>query len=124
MTLANDHTKISRWWLSRAEEELERGNLARASGQAWMAVSHRLTAIEERRYWGYNADRNHNDTIARLRDEAKRPKDLTGMFASADALRGNYYNDLYPEGLVRSGVKSVKRLLDLLDEIEQSSGVG
>lgn len=119
MALANDHIEVSRWWLQRAEEELERGNLAQASGQAWKAVSHRLTALEERRYWGYNGHRNHNDTIVRLRDEVRRPKELTKRFASADALHGNYHNDMYPEGLVRSGIKSVRKLIDLLDEIEQ-----
>ena len=126
MTLIDNHIAISRRFIQHAEEELEKGDLLQASEKSWGAVAHRLEAIAGRRRWSHSSHKDyyHKDyyrIIANLSEETNRPEEFLALFDVADSLHANFYNDFKPEELVRTGLVNVKKLLDILDDIETAA---
>ena len=121
MTLIDNHIAISRRFIRHAEEELEKGDLLQASEKSWGAVAHRLKAIAGRRRWSHSSHKDYYRIIANLSEETNRPEEFLALFDVADSLHANFYNDFKLEELVRTGLVNVKKLLDILDDIETAA---
>ena len=120
MTLADKHMEISRRFIRHAEEELDKGDLLQTSEKAWGATAHRLKAIASRRGWRHSGHRDYYTIIARLSEEVQRQEEFLALFDVADSLHANFYNDFKTEMHVRTGLVNVKKLLDMLDDVERS----
>ena len=121
MALIDDHIEISRRFIQHAEEELEKGDLLQASEKAWGATAHRLKAIARRRRWRHGGHRDYYSIVASLADETDQREEFLALFGVADSFHANFYNDFQPEELVRTGLINVKRLLDILEELDHSA---
>ena len=118
MALSDKHMEISRRFILHAEEQMDKGDLLQTSEKAWGATAHRLKAIARRRGWPHGGHRHYYTIITRLSEEVEQPEEFIALFHAADSLHANFYNDFQPEELVRTGLGNVKKLLDMLDEIE------
>ena len=121
MTLTSENKKTEHRLIQRAEKELCDGNLAQASWSAWEAVSHSLKAIAERRGWKSDQVRDLSVAVDRLAKETDNPKEFGRFYAITLSMRFNSFNDYKPEDFVRLDIEDTKKLLAMLDEIEDAA---
>ena len=104
-----------------SRKELCDGNLAQASWNVWEAVSHRLTEIAERRGWKSNQVRDLSVAVDRLAEETDNPKSLSMWFSISVTSYTNSSDDYKPEDFVRLDIRDAKKLIAMLDEIEDAA---
>ena len=121
MIQADKHAEISRQFIQQAEEQLDNGNLAQASGNTWEAVSHRLTAIAKKRKWRCSTIRDLSVAVDQLAEETDDPKEFSMSYTILVTAYTNSSDDYKPENFVRLDIKSAKKLLSLLDDIESGA---
>ena len=121
MTLTDEPQKTEYRFIQQADEHLANGNLAQASWNVWEAVSHRLTEIAKRRKWRCSTIRDLSVAVNRLAEETDNPKDLSMWFSISVTSYTNSSDDYKPEDFVRLDIRDAKKLLAMLDEIEDAA---
>ena len=96
-----------------AEEQLVSGDRLQASEKAWGAVAHHLEGIAEQRGWSYRTHADVFRVVDRLSREMGEPG-LKTLFAVANGLHQNFYEDAMELDYVRAEIEDVKELLDML----------
>ena len=104
------YAEMSQRFIRQADEEYQKGDLARASDKAWGATALALKSIAERRGWNHNRHGLLYDISGQIVDELGRPS-LRSMFRSANAMHQNYYEDWMPGEEVRDGIENARAYL-------------
>ena len=112
------HTVHSQRLIEHAEEELAKGDRLQASEKAWGAVAHQLKVVADYRGWKYEGHAHVYRLIGNLAAEVDDPKDLLGLFESADVLHKNYYIDSIPIQKLEFRIDRIKELLEILKRPE------
>jgi len=110
------HLRISREFLSKAEQELEQGDHLQASEKFWGASAHMVKALASRRGWEHRSHAALYQVINRLASETG-DEELRDLFLAAGQLHTNFYEELLPLEMVRSGAERVKELLARLEQV-------
>ena len=113
---ANRYAELSQWCISEAEGYLQRGNNIQASEKGWGATAQALKAIAEERGWNHGGHRRIVDVAQQVADEQDR-QDLISLFATAQALHINFYEDWLESSSVSNYLNDVKKLLPELERI-------
>ena len=89
---SNRYAELSRWCIGQADDYLRNRNNIQASEKGWGAVAQALKAIAEDRGWNHGGHRRIVDVAQQVADEQDR-QDLISLFATAQALHTNFYED-------------------------------
>ena len=88
------HALISRDFLVKAREELERGDLLQASEKAWGTVAHAVEAVAEKRRWFSEADWKLRRAALIIADETC-DDFLMGSYSLTRDAHFNFYHHHY-----------------------------
>ena len=113
---SNKYAELSRWCISEAEGYLQRGNNIQTSEKGWGATAQALKAIAEERGWNHGGHSRIVDVAQQVADEQNR-QDLLSLFATAQALHINFYEDWLESSTVSNYLNDVKKLLPELERI-------
>ena len=115
MTTQTYHV-ASRKFLAQAREELAAGDVSQASEKGWGAAAQMVTAIAAQRGWEHRKHALLFDAVARLVDEVG-DDDIDRLFAVANSLHINFYEDWQNAQSVERHLNDVARLLDKLEPL-------
>ena len=110
------HTDTSRRMIRQAAAYLAKGDGLQASDKGWSAAAHAVKAIAEARGWRHADIADLFKVALRLADEMEQP-DLFVLFNTAIALHTNFYEDWFDDEVIAQNLVSVRRLLDILDDV-------
>ena len=106
----------SRHLLRQGREELAAGVVHQALGKGWGAAAQMVKSIAERREWQH---RNHAalfTAVSRLVNETG-DEDISLLFAAANNLHVNFYENWEEADTVGRHLAAVERLLDKLEPL-------
>ena len=106
----------SRKFLAQAREELAAGDVSQASEKGWGAAAQMVKAIAAQRGWEHRKHALLFDAVARLVDEVG-DDDIDRLFAVANSLHINFYEDWQNAQSVERHLNDVARLLDKLEPL-------
>ena len=112
----NKYTSMSRDYLARAENYLRQGDLAQSSEKSWGAAACALKSIAEQRGWRHRSHSLLFDISGQVADELDR-QDLRDLFAVANTMHHNFYENWFQEDEVEHGVGRVKAYLSELGAV-------
>ena len=112
----NKYASMSRDYLARAEDYLQRGDLAQACEKSWGAAACALKSIAEERGWHHQSHSLLFDLSGQVADELDR-QDLRDLFAVARSMHQNFYENWFHEDEVEHGIGRVKAYLAELDTV-------
>ena len=112
------HTVHSERLLRHAEEQVTNGDRLQASEKAWGAVAHQLKGVAEQRGRSYRTHAYVFRIVERLSREMREPR-LKTLFAVANGLHQNFYEDAMELDYVRSEIEDVKELLAMLSRADR-----
>ena len=107
------YRQASERFLSQARQELAGGDLPQASEKGWGATAQMLKAVAEQRGWEHGRHRHYLRIASRLRAETG-DGDIRRLFASANLLHENFYEDEVPADQVAESLDDVQALLEKL----------
>ena len=110
------YQQASQRFLAQAKAELAAGDLQQASEKGWGAAAQMLKAIAVRRAWQH---RNHAalfTAVSRLVNETG-DEDISLLFAVANSLHVNFYENWEEADNVGRHLAAVERLLDKLERL-------
>ncbi len=119
MATAARHKDISARFLEHAEAELMNGDLLQASEKTWGALVHHLKSVAQEHDWRHRSHRSTSDNaeeLIRLTSDPQRSRERFGLAAS---LHTNFYEDMYEEEMVKSGISAVRALIDDMRAAEE-----
>ena len=112
----NKYASMSRDYLARAENYLRQGDLAQASEKSWGAAACGLKSIAEQRGWHHRSHSLLYDLSGQVADELDR-QDLRDLFAVANTMHHNFYENWFQEDEVEYGIGRVKAYLAELEAV-------
>ena len=113
---ANAYAKRSRECITRAAEELVRGDLSLASAKGWDAASEMVRAIASERGWEHESRRDLHKALSGLVTET-RDMEYRWLFAMAGELDTNSDEGFLSEVAVLAHLNAVMRLVDKVETI-------
>ena len=112
----NKYAAMSWDYMERAEGYLQRQDLVQASEKSWAAAACGLKAIAEQRGWNHQSHSLLYDLSNQVAEELGRPN-LQDLFAFANTMHQNLYENWMPVETVEYGVGRVKTYLAELDAV-------
>ena len=116
MTTVQEYRAISSDLLEQAHVELAAGDLIQASEKFWGAAAHRLKSIAENRGWQHKSHAHFYRIIRNIANETD-DKQMVYLFAAADSLHSNFYENWMEEDEIRHYADQVAQLIERLDGI-------
>ncbi len=113
---ADCYSAMSQRLISQAVEELQKGDFLQAGEKVWGAVAHAAKAVAEQRGWDHNNHRRLHDIADQIADERDRP-DLRLLFAAANIMHDNFYEDFLDSDRVEQGMLDASLLMRELEAI-------
>ena len=98
-------------FLTQAYEELAKGDLPQASEKGWGAAAQVVKAIAQQRGWRHFSHRALQRTVSALRQETG-DAELTLLFASAETLHVNFYENGYTSETINDHLQQVEQFVD------------
>ena len=115
--------------LAQAESLFRAGDLRRASGKAWEAVERPLSAMMREREWNGEEAGATDEMGCLLRfasfisQEADDPGEFLDLLACAISAYVDSHEDWHGEISVRVGIDGVRKLITILERIDESAGM-
>ncbi len=106
----------SRVFLVKASEDLEKGDIPMASENGWGAAVVVVKAMAHKRGWDHFVEKLIYDIVDRLAEETG-DHDLKLLFASADKLQTNFYEDHLSRVDVEILLKDVARFVAKVERL-------
>lgn len=110
------YSEASRQLLRQAGDELAAGDVRQASEKGWGAAALAIKAVCERRAWSHGSHRDLFVMVDRLVDETG-DAEFDTLFASANLLHVNFYENHQGHAKVSERLGNVRRLIDKLDAL-------
>lgn len=107
------HALVSRDFVVKAREELEKGELLQASEKAWGAAAHAIKAVAEKRRWFSEADWKLRRSASVIADEIG-DNSLMGYYLFVRDAHYNYYHHLYNTREVEQAINAAETLVGML----------
>ena len=104
------HSLISRDFLVKAREELDKGDLLQASEKAWGAAAHAIKAVAEKRRWFSEADWKLRQVALIVEDELD-DRFIMGSYSVAREAHYNFYLHHYTVREVERAVEAAEDLI-------------
>ncbi|MDE2841776.1 MAG: hypothetical protein OXN21_00185 [Chloroflexota bacterium] len=104
------HALISRDFLVKAREELDKGDLLQASEKAWGAAAHAIKAVAEKRRWFSEADWKLRQAALIVEDELD-DRFIMGSYSVAREARYNFYLHHYTIREVERAIEAAEDLI-------------
>ena len=121
------HALISRDFLVKAREELERGDLLQASEKAWGAAAHAIKAVAEKRRWFSEADWKLR-RIANIVATEQQDNSIVNCYLATRNAHFNFYHHHYDAMdvgfAIAAAVELVTKMTATLDEDYDPPHVG
>ena len=114
--VAQAYQTASRGLLAQGRTELGRGDVRQASEKGWGAATQMVKAIAEERGWAHQRHGQLHRAVAQLRDETG-DADIRRLFAVANDLHANFYENWLDARIVRLHLDDVERFLDKLEPL-------
>ncbi len=111
---SENYIAVSERFLLHAVEQFERGDLPQASEKAWGAVAHYLKSEAKLRSWRNRSHADLSDIATDLAYETDDPKSTLRLFAVAELLHQNFYEDHWGDQRVGHGLEDTHELLSRL----------
>ena len=105
-----------REFLAQAKAELAAGDLPQASEKGWGAAAQMVKAVAEHRGWQHRHHGLLTDAVERLVGETG-DEELADLFAIANSLHVNFYEDRLRSGTVSRHLDAMEALLDRLEPL-------
>ncbi len=102
--------------LAQARAELAAGDARQASEKGWGAAAQMVKAIAEQRGWQHGGHRQLFAALRQVRNETGN-EDIRRLFAVANRLHTNYYEDWLDSETVAEDLDDVEQLLNLLEPL-------
>ena len=106
----------SRQLLRQGKAELAAGDVRQASEKGWGAAAQIVKSIAERRAWQHRNDAALFTAVSRLVNETG-DEDISLLFAVANSLHVNFYENWEEADNVGRHLAAVERLLDKLEPL-------
>ena len=106
----------SRIFLAQASEKLENRDLPMASENGWGAAVEVLKAIATKRDWEHYGERSLYDIVDKLVEETG-DQDLKSLFAVANQLQTNFYEDWLSRAAVEAHLRDVARFVARVERL-------
>ena len=116
MTTSTDYRAGSRRMMAQSRTELAQGDLQQASEKGWGAAAQMMKAVADTRGWQHDRHRHLHQIASRLRAE-KGDRDIYRLFAIAETLHENFYENQMAAQDIREALEDVERLLEKLEAI-------
>ena len=110
------YSQAARLLLDQGFEELAAGDTRQASEKGWGAAAQMLKAVAEQLGWEHQ---NHSalfKVISKIVAETG-DRDINHLFATANALHQNFYENWGDTKYVLDGLKEVRKLIDRLEPL-------
>jgi len=120
MGKAEDHLELNDKYLKEAETLLEKGDYVQASEEFWGAAAGIVKAVAAKRGIEIRSHGELHGFVTKLSKELNDP-DLPSLFGTAAALHQNFYENWLPPETVVAYSRAVKRLVEGLKELIESS---
>ena len=114
--LDNKYAAMSRNYMAHAEDYLQLGDLAQACEKSWGAAACALKSIAEHRGWRHQSHSLLFDLSGQVADELER-QNLRDLFAVANTMHHNFYENWFQEDEVEHGIRRVKEYLAELEAV-------
>lgn len=111
----DNHIEISERLLQHAEEQFENRDLLQASEKAWGAVAHYLKSVAKFRGWQNRHHRDLNDIADDLALETDDPVLIRRLYAYAERMHQNFYEDRLSHVAVAQGISDCRELIERLE---------
>ena len=106
----------SRIFLAQASEKLENRDLPMASENGWGAAVEVLKAMATKRDWEHYSERSLYDIVNKLAEETG-DQDLKSLFAVANQLQTNFYEDWLSRAAVEAHLRDVARFVARVERL-------
>ena len=106
----------SRIFLAQASEKLENRDLPMASENGWGAAVEVLKAMATKRDWEHYSERSLYDIVDKLVEETG-DQDLRSLFAVANQLQTNFYEDWLSRAAVETHLRDVARFVARVEQL-------
>ncbi len=106
----------SRVFLAQASEKLKDGDIPQASENGWGAAVEVLKAMATKRDWEHYSERSLYDIVDKLAEETN-DQDLRGLFAVANQLQTNFYEDWLSRAAVEAHLRDVARFVARVERL-------
>lgn len=116
MTTMANYQLTGRAMMAQSWIELAQGDLQQASEKGWGAVTQMMKAIAEARGWEHSRHRHLHRIASRLRAETG-DGDIRRLFAIANTLHENFYENQMAAADIEQDLADVERLLQKLEAI-------
>ena len=114
------YREASRRLLTQARLELEAGDVRQASEKGWGAAAQAVKAAAQQRGWTHNYHRALFMVVTDLSNETADPE-LDVLFASANYLRINFYEDALDAAKVRRHLVRTEEFIGKIESILDGS---
>lgn len=108
------HALVSRDFVVKAREELDKGELLQASEKAWGAAAHAIKAVAEKRRWFSEADWKLRRAASVISDEIG-DNSLMGYYLFVRDAHYNYYHHLYSTREVEQAISAAEALVGMIE---------
>ncbi|KYH38347.1 MAG: hypothetical protein AYL30_005010 [Candidatus Hecatellales archaeon B24] len=105
--------ELNKKYLKEGGELLARGELTQACEKFWGAVAEAIKVVAESRGWRHATHRDLSIAISRLYEETG-DTEIPRLYASAESLHANFYEDFATEALAKLYIKDAKKLIEKL----------
>lgn len=116
MTTTTDYRAGSRAMMAHSRTELAQGDLQQASEKGWGAAAQMMKAVAQGRGWEHDRHRHLHRIASRLRAETG-DGDICRLFAIANNLHENFYENQMAVQDIDQSLDDVERLLQKLEAI-------
>ena len=108
------YSEAARHLLAQARNELEQGDVRQASEKGWGAAARMVKAVAEQRGWQHRQYAALFAAVSRLVDETG-DADISRLFAVANSLHVNFYENWDTANNVARHLDDVGRLVEKLE---------
>lgn len=116
MSSPSTYRSASRDLLTQGVDELAAGDSRQASEKGWGAAAQIVKAVASRRGWEHHSHASLFGVVDRIEQETGDPT-LQSLFAFANALHQNFYENFAGVRFVAEGLRGVADFVDRLDPL-------
>ena len=112
--------EISNEFLEKAAQEFREGDLLQASEKAWGAFAHYVKSVAREQGWPNSSHRDVNENASKIIDMMPDPERYKLMLRAMNGLHLNFYEDVFPAGVIEGGIADARALVDAMKVVVET----